>query len=91
MSKFSAVVDKQSKLPADSESTSVAASPVKTGRPPGKKGSADHVQVTVYLRKQVHTAARKMLFDERRQFSDLVDELVSKWILDFQKSGSPNA
>jgi hypothetical protein len=30
-----------------------------------------------------------MLIDERRQFSDLVDELVSQWIQDIKKSGIP--
>jgi hypothetical protein len=55
--------------------------PARTGgRPRGKKTNPDYVQVTVYLRKDNHTAARKLLLDNRRQFSDLVDELVSEWI-----------
>ena len=53
---------------------------MKTGRPPGKKSDPAFKQVTVYLRKDIHDTARKILFDDRRQFSDLVDELVSRWI-----------
>jgi len=56
------------------------APPAKTGRPPGKKSDPSYTQVTVYLRKDVHHRARKLLFDDRRQFSDLVNELVSEWL-----------
>ena len=45
----------------------------------------NYTQVTVYLRKNANQTARKFLIDEQRQFSDLVDELVSQWI-DSQKS-----
>lgn len=34
------------------------------------------------------TAARKALLDDRRQFSDLVDERVSKWLSKFQNPTS---
>ena len=62
----------------------------KMGRPPGKKSNPEYTQVTVYLRKEVHRAARKLLLDEQRQFSDLVGDLVGQWIADTQKSESPN-
>ena len=60
----------------------VSAVEKKPSRAPGKKSNKeDFVQVTVYLRKTTHTAARKLLLDQdRRQFSDLVEELVSHWI-----------
>ena len=50
------------------------------GRPKGKKSSDDYIQVTVYLRKETHLAAKKILIDDRRQFSDLVEALVTEWI-----------
>ena len=60
----------------------------KMGRPPGKKSNPEYTQVTVYLRKELHQAARKRLIDEQRQFSDLVGDLVNQWLSDTQKSGS---
>jgi hypothetical protein len=97
VSKFSGVLKNRDKLPDAPEPASepepttavaplVAESP-KLGRPGGKKGHPDYVQVTVYLKKTVHRTARKLLFDEGKQFSDLVGELVDKWISDVQKSG----
>ena len=57
-----------------------AASPRKVGRPPGKKSNPDYTQVTVYLRKQTHLAAKKRLLDEGGEFSELVEDLVTQWI-----------
>ena len=57
-------------------------------RPTGKKSDPDYTQVTVYLRKDRYADARKILFDERKQFSDLVGELLDRWIEDVQKSES---
>ena len=58
----------------------------KVGRPPGKKSDPDYTQATVYLRKQTHLAAKKRLLDEGKEFSELVEELVTQWI---QKSENP--
>jgi hypothetical protein len=58
----------------------------KMGRPGGKKTNPEYTQVTVYLRKDVHRQAKKILIDDGREFSELVDELVSGWI---RTSGSP--
>ena len=57
-----------------------------TPRPRGKKSDPDYTQVTVYLRKDRYATARKRLFDERKQFSDLVGELLDRWIKEVQKS-----
>lgn len=93
--KFAAVANKLSQLREAAPAAPVQVQtpplpstdePKKLGRPRGKKTSPEYVQVTVYLRKNVHTAARKALLDDRRQFSDLVDELVSRWLSEFQKS-----
>jgi hypothetical protein len=55
-------------------------------RQPGKKDNPNYVQVTVYLRKDIYKTTRKLLIDDGRQVSELVDDLVSGWI-DRQKSG----
>ena len=62
----------------------------KMGRPAGKKTNPEYTQVTVYLRKDIHRRAKKILIDDGREFSELVDELVSNWVVDPQKSGSLN-
>lgn len=82
-SRFAKVADNLTRLrsePEQSPAPPPGPAPAKTGRPGGKKNNPDYDQVTVYLRKTVYTEARKLLFDERRQFSDLVDELVSQWV-----------
>ena len=65
---------------AEVREPAVAPEPVRMGRPKGKKSSDDYIQVTVYLRKETHLAAKKILIDDRRQFSDLVESLVTHWI-----------
>ena len=55
-------------------------------RPSGKKSDPNYTQVTIYLRKDRYATARKRLFDERKQFSDLVGELLDDWIETVQKS-----
>jgi hypothetical protein len=56
------------------------ATTAKMGRPPGKKTNPEYTQVTVYLRKDVHRQAKKLLIDDGREFSELVDELVNTWV-----------
>jgi len=91
-SRFAGIADIRSKLPAEPEPPPPPAPEVaavaKMGRPPGKKTDPKYIQVTVYLRKDVHRAARKLLLDDGGQFSDLVDELVSRWIAEHPTSGS---
>lgn len=87
-SRFAGVANRHERLAAADPGANEAA--VKSsGRPPGKKTDPNYTQVTVYLEKKVHHNARKVLFDSHRQFSDLVNELVTNW-LDTQKSGSPD-
>lgn len=57
-------------------------------RPPGKKSDPDFAQVTVYLRKDSYASARKILFDESKQFSDLMGELLNRWLKEVQTSKS---
>jgi hypothetical protein len=89
-SRFAGIADIRSKLPAEPVPPPPASEPAaaKMGRPPGKKADPKYVQVTVYLRKDVHRAARKLLLDDGGQFSDLVDDLVNRWVVEKQTSGS---
>lgn len=52
----------------------------KMGRPRGKKSDPAYAQVTVYIRKDSHEKAKARLFPERREFSELMDELLAKWL-----------
>ena len=95
--RFGKVLENLNKLPPSTEhpqkprqlrpaSTAPVKVPRKVGRPPGKKSDPDYAQVTVYLRKDNHLAAKKRLLDDGKEFSELVDELVTAWL---EKSGSP--
>ena len=84
---FRKVLENFGKLPAEAKPhTSMrkpiarSDAPLKVGRPPGKKSNPDYTQATVYLRKQTHLAAKKRLLDEGKEFSELVEELVTQWI-----------
>ena len=83
-SRFAGTAEISKKLSAAPE----AAPRMKTGRPPGKKSDPAFKQVTVYLRKETHETARRLLFDEHREFSELVDQLVREWLY-HQKSRNP--
>ncbi len=49
------------------------------GRPRAKRSDPEYQQITCYMRRDTYVAARKRLLDEDGEFSDLVEELVSKW------------
>ena len=50
------------------------------GRPRAKRSNADYRQVTAYMRRQTYADARKLLFDDGREFSELIEELVTSWV-----------
>lgn len=84
---FAKVLDNFGKLSATAEAETpklqATATPTtrrKAGRPRGKKSNPDYTQVTVYLRKRTHIAAKKNLLDDGREFSELVEDLVAQWI-----------
>lgn len=54
------------------------------GRPPGKRSSGQHTQITAYIRKDVHRQVKIALLedDDERDFSELVDELLASWVND---------
>ncbi|OLV19689.1 hypothetical protein [Deinococcus marmoris] len=50
------------------------------GRPPGKRSNPDYQQVTVLLHGQTYLEARKRLLDERKEVSELINELLDAWL-----------
>lgn len=50
------------------------------GRPPGKRSDPDFEQVTIYIKKRTHLDAKKALLEKRQEFSELVEELLGKWL-----------
>lgn len=52
------------------------------GRPTGKRSDPDFEQVTSYIRRQTYANVKIELIREgqRREFSELVEELLSKWL-----------
>jgi hypothetical protein len=78
--RFSGVLKNTQALAPMPDTTAAEATARKVGRPPGKKSNPEYQQVTIYIEKQVHRTARKLLLDDERQFSDLVNELVSEWV-----------
>lgn len=52
----------------------------RVGRPRAKRSDPDFQQVTAYIRKSTYASARKLLIDDGREFSELVEELVQGWV-----------
>lgn len=54
------------------------------GRPKGKRSDPAFEQVSIYVRRDTHRSAKIALLDpaeeNRRDFSELVEELVSEWL-----------
>lgn len=63
-------------------SASTGADEKRRGRPPGKRSDPDFVQTTAYIRGDTYKAVRIALIeeDEGREYSELVEELLSKWL-----------
>ncbi len=82
-------------LAAEGENASEAGGSVirRTGRPAiGKKSNPNYRQVTAYIRKDLYRDVTDMLYEEgrgqdtkRKEFSELVDELLERWRQERQK------
>lgn len=68
---------KQKQTSGEPEPTAAS---VRVGRPRAKRSDPNYMQVTAYLRRATYTAARKRLFDDGREFSELVEDLVGEWL-----------
>ena len=59
---------------------------VRRGRPAGKRSDEESVQVTAYIQAETHFATKIALLtnlrrgEPKKDFSDLVQELLSKWL-----------
>jgi hypothetical protein len=51
------------------------------GRPPAKRSDPDFTQVSGYVRRATLTATKRKLLDQGdREFSELLEELLSTWV-----------
>ena len=46
----------------------------------GKRSDGDYRQVSAYIRKDTHQQVKIALLQEEREFSELVEELLSGWL-----------
>ena len=46
----------------------------------GKRSDSAYKQVSAYIRKDTHFKVKLALLQEGREFSDLVEELLGKWV-----------
>jgi hypothetical protein len=86
-SKFSAVLrqKREGKQFEDTEmgsEQSLITEKRKRGRPrSGKRSNPDYEQTTIYIQRNLHDQVRMTLIQEgRNDFSDLVEELLSRWV-----------
>jgi hypothetical protein len=55
--------------------------PPRRGRPLGKRSHPDFEQITAYIRKHTHHAAKiTLLKNGGKEFSELVEELLNQWL-----------
>jgi hypothetical protein len=48
----------------------------------GKRSDTDYKQVSAYIRKDTHQQVKIALLREEREFSELVEELLSGWLVE---------
>jgi hypothetical protein len=59
----------------------VTPEPKRIGRPPAKRSDPDYTQVSGYIRRSTFLATkRKLLDDGDREFSELMEQLLIKWL-----------
>ncbi|PNY79312.1 hypothetical protein [Deinococcus koreensis] len=85
-SKFSGLKAMRDRRAQEEDDQASALTPIleeprrKVGRPPGKRSNPEYQQVTVLLHGQTYLEARKRLLDERKEVSDLINELLTEWL-----------
>ena len=83
MSKFKSLFDATKGKQSEGDLEAPAQPLIKPrGRPKGKRSNPDFEQVTAYIRKQTHQEVKITLLQEGgdREFSELVEELLSEWL-----------
>ena len=90
-SKFDAVLGQRRTAPSEqADSTEPAVETTKAinrgrGRPPGKRTNPDYQQVTIYIPRTLHDQAKIALIQEgRKEFSELIGDLLASWIREHQ-------
>lgn len=93
--RFAALLEERGMAPVESPSPLPPAAPVPTApvaAPPppaaipvppirvGKRSDPAYRQISTYVRSDVYKTVRKELTDLEMDFSDLLDELLAKWI-----------
>ncbi len=46
----------------------------------GKSASAEFIKLTSYIRRGTHLAVKRAVLEENREISELVEELLAKWL-----------
>ena len=79
MSKFDGVFD-EAKAKPKKESKSTTANVAL--RHPGRRSDPNFVQANAYIPRELHNEVKLRLLQEgkRRQYSELVEELLQKWV-----------
>jgi outer membrane murein-binding lipoprotein Lpp len=80
----STVEDLQSKEAAIKEDISTDNNQKKVGRPKGKRSNPNYTQISTFINKENYESAKIRLIKEgkKRDFGDLVDELLEQWLSD---------
>ena len=50
------------------------------GRPRGKRSNPDYTQVTSYIKKETHKSVQRVLLEQEKEFSELIQELLEEWL-----------
>ncbi len=53
---------------------------VSADRKRGKSADPDFIKLTSYIRKDTHLAVKKRLLEQGKEISELVEELLNKWL-----------
>jgi hypothetical protein len=85
MSKFDKILSTakgRDKASTKKSSPSEETEPKRRGRPSGKRSDPDFVQTTAYIRGDTYKAVKIALIEEDQgyEYSELVEELLSKWL-----------
>lgn len=66
--------------PPPPAAASVAAASAAAALKTGKRSDPNYRQISTYVRGDLYKQVRKRLTDEERDFAELLDELLEKWI-----------
>ncbi|NEQ64566.1 MAG: CopG family transcriptional regulator [Symploca sp. SIO1B1] len=67
--------------------TEAQATPSESGKKKGKGQDPDYMRTTIYLPRSLHRKLKAVALEEEREMSEVVTELVEKW-LEERGSGS---